>query len=316
MADITTPTSNPLMGNTAPAVAQQILSNLSSFEKTVWIGQMLHNYYELSFLGLITKKAPKIKGNQLIYNLAQPINSQSMTTKDFKGKFNPQNNISPSAISILMDEMEVWGFELDSIMEIQSSYNLLNAETYEAAQGVNTNISINVLKRIFASAGNTLGNVTINIATAYDNIVDMVTQLNWAKVPKYGRYIIVDPDYLGMLAKDPRFTSNPNVLDNGIVEGQKIAGAQVICTTFLERTPKTASTNAVGQAILIQNSAYAFGLQAEVLQECAPSLGNFNRGLQGYVLYGDGVLRPEGIVTATCNYEVGIPEGMQGVIEE
>lgn len=317
MADVTTATGtvNPLMGNTAPAVAQQILNNFSSFEKTVWIGQMLHNYYELSFLEMITKRASKIKGNQMIYNLAKPINSQSTTTGEFDGTYTPQTGLAPSAIQILMDQMEVWGFELNSIMEIQSNYDLLNAESYEAAQGVNTNISTNVLKNIFNSAKTTLGDVTINIANAYDNIVDMIAKLNWAKVPKYGRFVIVDPDYLAMLAKDPRFSSDPTVLENGIVDGQMISGAQLICTTFLDYTPATASANAVGQAIVIQNSAYAYGLQAEVLQECKPNLGNFNTGLQGFVIYGNGPLRPQGIVTATCNYQVGLPEGVEEVIE-
>jgi hypothetical protein len=40
----------------------------------------------------------------------------------------------------------------------------------------------------------------------------MVKPLNWAKVPKWGRYIVIDPDYLAMLAQDPRFTSSPEVL--------------------------------------------------------------------------------------------------------
>lgn len=303
--------------NATPNVADQYLQNVNSFLPAVWIGELLLQYSELSFIDLITKRAPKIQGNQLIYNMVKEAETTSMTTAEFmanQGKFTLQTDITPTPLPIYLDQMEIWGFYANNILEIQSKSDLVTANVKSQAQKVTTKVSKAVLKKMFSSSGKNLGTVTIDRTNAYDHIIDMLTELDYANVPKFGRYIIMDHAYLAMLKKDPLFKDGVH-LENGFIDGETIGGAHIIATNFLDFTPATSSENASGQIIVLQNDAYGYELQAEKVEHYTGAPGQFGETVQGFVLYGHGVLRPDSIVVSTCNYNPGLPEGVQEVLD-
>lgn len=294
-------------------VTQLTAIQASTFQPTIWSGALLHNYYEISALPLITKKAPKIVGNQLVYNLASPISVNLTTTGVTDGTIDLQS-IDTTALKIDMDQVAQWGFQIQNLTEVQTNLDLISGEMYEAAMGNDQAISQQVYQDIFKSAGINLGTVTINTINAYDTLVNMAMELNKAKVPKFGRYFVIDNDFLGMLAKDYRFTADPNVLANGIVEGRKIAGCEIVVTTELNYTPATTGTNptnATGQAFLIQKDGYGWGMQFDEIQYIDKTLGKMVKAVQGQSLYGFGVLRPNNIIACTTSYSNAAPEEVE-----
>ena len=127
---------------------------------------------------------------------------------------------------------------------------------------------------------------------AYDFIVDLGTMLSKKKVPKVNRFVTVNADYLGLLSKDKRFTDNPKVLENGIVEGQVINGMQVMCSEELPANVILAShKSAIGAAKQIEE------MEAMRLQD------KFADGIRGLCVYGHKVLRED--ASAALYYEVG-----------
>ena len=94
-----------------------------------------------------------------------------------------------------------------------------------------------------------------------------------------------------MLSKDPRFTSNPSVLANGIVDGATVGGMQIICT---ECKPGN-------QIIAHHKSAIGAAKQLDEM-EAMRLQGSFADGIRGLCMYGSKELRTEAI--AVMYYEV------------
>ena len=97
---------------------------------------------------------------------------------------------------------------------------------------------------------------------------------------------------LGLLSKDKRFTANPKVLENGVVEGQTINGMQVMCS---EELPAN---------VIIANHKSAIGAAKQINEVEAMRLQNkFADGIRGLCVYGDKVLRDD--ASAALYFEVG-----------
>lgn len=279
------------------------------FIPTIWTGALMHNYYEISAVPLITKKAPVIKGNKLIYSLASKVNINKTTTSDPQNAQVIYQQAQPSQLDIEMNQIYNWGLTFNDINLFQTNLPLLQGEMYEASMGLDEEISKDVYTAIFNSAGQTIGNVEISPENAYDYIVDLLKPLNDQKVPKWGRYVVIDYTYLAMLSKDPRYTFQPNVLAKGIVEGHKINGATIIATADLQ--PITTSAGTVYPIFAIQSEAFGFGMQFDKVQYLDKLEGSWNEAVRGRALVGYGVLRPNSIVSANVTYNTSVEPNIE-----
>ncbi len=287
---------------TQPTQSPGASTTPSNFKPTYWEAAIEHNYYEVSAVGLITKPAPVIRGNKLVYNLASPVTITQSTTSDANNANVIYETVSPTPTEIDMDKIAMWGLQFNDITLFQTNLDLLNGEMYEAAMGMDETISQNVYADIYNSAGLSLGSIEVSALNAYDYIVDLGTQLDLKKVPKWGRYVMIDPSYLGMLSKDPRFTWKPKVLEKGIVEGEEIGGMQIVVSTELP-TLKKGGTNGI---FAIQKDGYGFGMQFDKTQHFPKLENSWNEAVRGRALYGMGVLRPNNIVSAAVTYNTSI----------
>lgn len=272
-----------------------------NFKPTIWEGAMLHNYYEISAVGLITKKAPVIHGTTAIYNQAAPVNISTTTTANPSNANVVYQKVKPKPISIEMDQIAQWGLSFTDVNLFQTNLDLLNGEMYEAAMGMDEAISTAVYADIYSKAGQTLGEITVSPLTAYDYIVDLATKLNQKKIPKVGRYVLIDSVYLGMLSKDPRFTWKPEVLAKGIVEGELISGMTIIVTEHLPAL----GNNSLG-IFAIQKDAYGFATQFDKTQYFDKLEDSWDEAVRGRCLYGKGILRKNNIVNAQVTYNTTI----------
>lgn len=104
---------------------------------------------------------------------------------------------------------------------------------------------------------------------------------------------MINADVLGLLSKDDRFTSNPNVLENGVVEGQKINGMQVVVS---EEIPNVTGKLKI---MALHKSAVGFAKQIEKT-EAIRLESSFSDGVRGLFVYGAEVLRPEAMAVLTA----------------
>jgi len=305
-------------GTTTTSAGTQITAN--GFIPTKWEAGLQYNYAEKTALPLITWEPDDIDThtNQLVYNFMNPVKVTSGKLSTFGGTI-PVQQASTKPVTIPIDDFSAWAVSVTTQQLVQGSADLIQGSTVQSAMDIATEVDTIVYQNIISSAGTTLPKQTVSLVNAYDTLVNMVTPLNWANVPKWGRYIVIDPTYLGMLSKDPRFTNDPHVLENGVVEGQKIAGAEIICTTSMNYTPadttSSPATNAQGQAFVIQRQGYGFGQQFVDTEMVGATLGSFLRGVQGMMIYGYGVLRPNNIVACNVEYQNIDYTDVQEVVE-
>ncbi|PEY47571.1 hypothetical protein CN356_31355, partial [Bacillus cereus] len=105
--------------------------------------------------------------------------------------------------------------------------------------------------------------------------------------------------------KDDRFTKQPVILENGIVEGQIINGSQIVVSEEIH------NTSGKYKILALHKSGIGHGKQLNETE--AQRLQNsFADGVRGLMVYGAGVLRPEALAVLTATIAPTTPEKSEG----
>lgn len=265
---------------------------VTSFIKSVWEAKLLTSFHKGAIAELITTKPTKIEGNKIIFNRVG-----AGSVKDYNGTI-AWDEVNTTPIELNMDQKKYFAFSVDDVDRVQASGDLIDTYTAEEAAAIKEAIDTFVLGLYTGvHADNTIGDDTTPIAldktNVYDYIVDLGTKLDKKKVPMANRFVVVNADVLNLLSKDDRFTRNPVVLENGVVEGQFINGMQVV------RSEEIANVSGKYKILALHKSAVGFGKQID--QTEAMRLPNaFADGVRGLVVYGGEVIRPEALAVLTA----------------
>ncbi|UZP02297.1 hypothetical protein JW813_11255 [Clostridium botulinum] len=266
--------------------------SVDEFKPTLWEGALIANFHSVSIAEAMSTKPTDIKGKTVKFN---KVNAGNL--KDYEGVVN-WDDIDTTDVDMTFDKKKYFAIKLDDCDKVQTKADVMVATTAEhsAVLAETYDKDFFITLTAGAKASNVIGSKSSKIkltkANVYDYIVDLGTKLAKNKVPKINKFVTVDAEVLGLLSKDKRFTSNPNVLSNGFVEGQKINGMQVMSS---EELP-------TGQIVAHHLSAAGCAKQLDEME--AMRLQNaFADGIRGLCMYGSKVLREEAI--AVLNYEVG-----------
>ena len=142
---------------------------------------------------------------------------------------------------------------------------------------------------------------------AYDTIVDLATALDKQNVPDAGRWVIVTPDFYGLLRKDSRFVAGAesahSTLLNGVVG--EAAGMTILKSNNAPAAKggsASAQTDEGNVIIAGTNAATTFAEQIAKVEATRKEKG-FDDIVKGLHLYGAKVVRPEAL--ATVHFKVG-----------
>lgn len=263
----------------------------ANFKPTLWEGALIHNFHQVSVAEALCTKPASIQGSKVIFNRVG-----AGTIKDYEGKVD-WDDISTTPVEMTFPKKKYFAFALDDVDKVQLKGDVMNATTAEhaalLAETYDTDFFVTLASG--ADTKNKIGSASSKKAVSqyniYDYIVDLGVLLGKQKVPKTERFCTVDTEILGLLSKDPRFTSNPNVLANGIVDGATIGGMQMVCT---ECKP-------ANQIIAHHRSAIGAAKQLDEM-EAMRLQASFADGIRGLCMYGAKELRTEAI--AVMYYEV------------
>lgn len=274
--------------------------SVENFKPTLWEGALLYNFHSVSVAGALCVKPVDIKGNKVIFNRIG-----AGTVKDYEGSVE-WDDINTTPIEMTFDKKKYFAFALDDCDKAQLKSDVMGPTTKEHAAVLAETYDVDFFTTLAAGAktankiGSTSAKKKVTHANIYNYIVDLGTILSKTKVPKTERYVTVDAEILGLLSKDRRFTANPKVLANGVVEGQTINGMQVVCS---EEKP-------VGTVIAHHKSAIGAAKQLDEM-EAMRLQSSFADGIRGLMMYGSKVLRSEAI--ATLYYELGTAEDIEPI---
>lgn len=265
--------------------------SVENFKPTLWEGALIHNFHQVSVADALCTKPASIQGSKVIFNRIG-----AGTIKDYTGKID-WSSISTTPVEMTFPKKKYFAFSLEDVDKVQLKADVMSATTAEhaalLAEQYDTDFFVTLASG--ADAKNKIGSTSakkeVSQYNLYDYIVDLGVLLGKQKVPKTERFCTVDTELLGLLSKDPRFTSNPNVLANGVVEGATIGGMQIVCT---ECKP-------ANQIIAHHRSAIGAAKQLDEM-EAMRLQTSFADGIRGLCMYGAKELRTEAI--AIMHYTV------------
>ena len=251
---------------------------VTNFIPTIWEARLMAKFHERSVGQLITTAPTKIEGNKIIFNKVSDI-----ALKDYEGSVS-FDDLTTSKVELPMDVKKYWAFKVDDVDAVQAAGNLIDPHVSEAGYGLQEATDKLILDEALKTSN------TVTGEKAYDIIVKANTQLNKNKVPKADRYVVVNAEALEELHLDQRFTTNYTILENGVIEGAKINGVQLIFSEEL---------NGGNFAIVaLHKSAIGFGKQLQETE--AMRLQNaFADGVRGLQVCGVKTLREEAVVKCT-----------------
>lgn len=266
---------------------------VDTFKKELWETAIIESYKGISVAELIAKKPTSVEGSKAHFNKA----SLTSGLQDYTGAITWED-VNTTDVELVYDQTKYFAFAVDDVDKVQLAGDVMiplaNDQAYDIKKTIDTYIFTEAVKG--AKAGNVIGSKTTKKDVtspdqAYDFIVDLGTNLDNNDVPTTGRFVIANPEFVNMLAKDKRVIDNTVVLPNGVVQGMEVNGMQVI---------KTANAPA-NTVIALHNSAIGYGKQIDKTE--AMRLQNaFKDGVRGLVQYGAVTLQGEGI--AILNYEI------------
>lgn len=264
--------------------------SVANFKATLWEGALLANFHSVSVADAVSTKPTKIQGNKVIFNRVG-----AGTIKDYEGTI-AWDEINTTPIEMTFDKKKYFAFSLDDCDKVQLVADVMGATTAEHAAVLAETYDKDFYTVLAAGVkstnkiGTSSSKKDISSVNVYDYIVDLGTILSKNKVPKADRYVTVDAEILGLLSKDRRFTPNPNVLANGVVEGQTINGMKVVCS---EEKP-------VNQIVAHWKGAIGAAKQLDEM-EAMRLQTSFADGVRGLCMYGSKVLRDEAIAVLFYN---------------
>ncbi|WP_233269388.1 hypothetical protein [Alteribacillus sp. YIM 98480] len=252
------------------------------------------NFTKESVAAAITTAPTRTEGKTVTFNKAGDV-----TVSDYDGSINWEE-VSTTAVDLNLDQKKYFAFSVDDVDAVQASGDMVDTFVSNASGSIQEEVDSYVFGLYTeAHEDNVIGDDTepesVTKDNAYDYIVDLGTKLSKKKVPKNDRYVVVNAEYLGLLSKDDRFSSNPTVLENGVVEGQVINGMQVVVSEEL-------STNENGDYKVIAMHRSAIGHDTQVDDVEALRLeSQFADGVRGLSVYGATALRPEAMAVLTAS---------------
>ncbi|MED2956103.1 hypothetical protein P4312_34660 [Bacillus thuringiensis] len=266
--------------------------SVATFIPTIWEARLMANFHKRSIADLITTKPTKIEGNKIIFNRVGAVN-----VKDYEGKVE-WDDTNPSKVELNMDQKKYFAFKVDDVDAVQAAGDLIDPHTQEAGAVLQETVDTFILGK-YAEAlkehliGSDKSPIELTPKNAYDYIVDLNTILNIKKVPKTERFTIINSQVLGLLSKDDRFTKQPVVLENGIVEGQIINGSQIVVSEEVH------GSGGKYKILGLHKSAIGYGKQLDET-EAMRLQGAFADGIRGLMVYGGDILRQESLAVLTA----------------
>lgn len=208
-----------------------------------------------------------------------------------------------SQATLTIDQAKYFAFSVDDIDKKQAAGDVVGQFSTRAAYLLADATDQYVAGIMAAAAKSKLPNVvTTDSGKAYETIVSLSVALDKQNVPTAGRFVVVSPDFYGLLLQDSRFIAGSDAAHTTLLNGQV---GQVAGFTVLEsnNAPAAGAKGADGSTIIAGSPiATTFAEQINSVEAARKEKG-FADIVKGLHLYGATVVRPEAL--ATVNVKVG-----------
>jgi N4-gp56 family major capsid protein len=203
--------------------------------------------------------------------------------------------------TMVIDQSKFFAFEVDDIdaRQVKNSGDLLNKAALSAADGLGQNLDTFVSGLMVAGASNVIAPADVSTPDqAYKVLVVVKVKCDRAKMPVEGRFLVISPEFHGLLLQDNRFIDVSRYgSSEPILRGEvgRVLGFRVIVSN---RIPQgTAGTAPEVSNFLIAGHQIATTLAEQIRKvEAYRPQDSFSDAIKGLHLFGGKVVRGEALV--------------------
>lgn len=223
----------------------------------------------------------------------------NVTIGDYTGDVGDPEEISSTQQTLVIDKAKYFNFKVEDIERVQANVNLVDQAMGRASYAMGDVID-QYIASFVKDAGIKVGTTATpkaltTPAAAYDQLVDLKVELNKKNVPKMGRFVVVPPEFVGLLEKDDRFTkySGKDVLTNGVVG--HVAGFEI------RESNNVPAASGVYNVLAGTDMAISFAGQVTEIEPYRPEK-SFSDAVKGLYVFGAKVLEPNCICNLICKF--------------
>ena len=208
----------------------------------------------------------------------------------------PKDPGAGSTVTLVIDQAKYFNFKVEDIEAVQANVNLMEKAMQRAAYAIGDVID-QYIAAFVNQAGINAGEVAVTPQNAYDTLVDLKVKFNKENVPAAGRFVVVPPEFLGMLEKDDRYTKNydANVMANG-VKG-RVAGFDILESNNVPYVSDGAKYTVMAGT----DMAIAYAGQIAKIEAYRPEQ-SFSDACKGLYVYGAKVVEPKALAKLVCTF--------------
>lgn len=278
--------------NFIPAIwSARLLANL---DKKLVYANVVNRDYEGEISGL---------GDRVKINQIGPIAIKDYLTGDGAAKkLADPEEVTSTQQELVIDQAKYFNFKVDDIDAAQANVGLVDKAMDRASYAIGDVIDQHIasfVKDAGVKVGSSTTPIDVNIANAYDQLVDLAVALDENNVTRAGRFAIIPAWYLGMLSKDPRFTKDFKVLENGVIDGADVAGFNLRMSNNVPVTAKKYSILAGTE------QAISYAGQITNIEPYRPEK-TFADAVKGLFVYGAKVVEPKALANFTCQIKAAV----------
>lgn len=269
--------------------------SVRNFVPKLWSARLLANLdKKLVFRGLVNTD---YEGEISQFGDSVVINQMgNITIKDYDGSdIDTPDDVSSVTQTLLIDQAKYFNFKVKDIDAAQANVELVDRAMDRAAYAIGDEID-RAIAGLVVDAGIHVGTVAspieITVSNAYDKLVDLGVKLDEENVSRVGRNVVLPAWYLGLLSKDPRFTANFTILENGVVEGASVGGFGISMSNNIKRD---ATDTSIYHIPAMTDAAISFAAQVTETEAYRPE-SNFADAVKGLYVYGHKVVEPKALV--------------------
>ncbi|WP_195984070.1 P22 phage major capsid protein family protein [Clostridium sp. D33t1_170424_F3] len=276
---------------------------VTTFIPTIWSARLLahldasHVYANLlnrDYEGEIRGYGSTVKINQV----------GEITVKDYvrNGNLEDPEELSTEDQTLTIDQSKYFNFQLDDVDKAQIRAALMDAAMQRAAYAL-SDVSDRFAADLLAKgAGNKIGTtaapITLTKDNAYEQLVVMKNTLDKKNVPSAGRWVVVPPEFEGLMLLDQRFVGTGGTRAEETLTNGAIARAAGFTIYKSNNTPVTSGKYSI---LAGYNGAATYAEQI-VETEAYRMEKRFADAVKGLHVYGAKVTRPETLVLLTASF--------------
>lgn len=214
----------------------------------------------------------------------------------------PPDAISTADQNLLIDQGKYFNIAIDDVDKAQARGDLIDTASSRNGYAF-ADIADSYLAGLLAAGtvttdlGTTAAPIEITADNAYEYLVKMRTALDKANLPKIGRWIVIPPEYEGLLVLDARFAASTSDVANERLENGTIGRAAGFDVYTSNNVPVASDASKV---IASTNISATYAQQILKTEAYRPER-RFADAVKGLHVYGSKVTRPEaiGVLSAT-----------------